>query len=395
MHILIISSEPFDHRESSMYGIFQKHQANQLQKNDFVVGVLSPLGRSLRFLPIFFKNLASYPRKKKDDFNVCKNYLWNPFPKYKRLEWFWYRGIGHLLYYIYVRHHGKPDIIHAHNTFHAGRLAVILKAKYKIPVVLTEHSSIFLTNKLSRAEKQIVSDIINNTSQLIGVSRSIASELEKYQTEFEKRKVEVVHNVLDEDFEKEAYAVTAPRATNSHKFTFFNLAGLTEIKNQRLLIKAFSKVAIELNVVLKIGGNGPLYSELNTLINELSMQEYIFLLGHLDRENVKNEFRESDCFVLTSNHETFGVVLIEALCFGIPLISTKCGGPNEIVNESNGILVNVNSETDLIKAFRKIVTFAHKYNSDLIKKMCVKTYSGKAFIANISTVYNKALVEQK
>lgn len=394
MHILIISSEPFDHGESPMYGIFQKHQANHLYKNNYTVGVLSPLGRSLRFIPNFLKSLVSVSGKRKYNFDVVKNYLWNPFSKFKGLEWLWYKWFGYLLYHRYVRKNGTPDIIHAHNTFHAGRFAVLLKKKYDIPVVLTEHSSVFLTGAFDQADEQIISKVMENSDQIVAVSRSIAKKLAMFLLGSQKKEINIVHNVLDEDFEMEAH-FKRQLLPSEHTFTFFNLAGLTEIKNQRLLIRAFSKIAIELNVVLKIGGNGPLYSELNTLINELCMQEYIFLLGHLDRESVKNEFRKSDCFVLTSNHETFGVVLIEALCFGIPLIATKCGGPNEIVDDSNGILVNVNSETDLINALRQIVTFAHNYNSDMIKKRCFKTYSGKAFIENIATVYNKSVVKKK
>lgn len=370
-----------------MYGIFQKHQAQHLVQ-DHEVGVLSPLGRSLRFLPAYFRN-AKVTRPGDSQIRTCKNVIWNVFPKFKRLEWLWYKWAGLFLYQVYLYKYGKPDVIHAHNTFHAGRFAVNLKRTYGIPLVLTEHSSVFLTKQFNHREELIIDTVFSFSDQIIAVSTSIAERLRKFQKAGPK-KVEVVFNVLDEDFEKEAHV---PRALlpENHRFTFFNLAGLTDIKNHRLLIESFSKFAPGRSVVLKIGGDGPLFSELQNLIISLGMQSQIFLLGHLERDEVKDVFRKSNCFVLSSNHETFGVVLIEALCFGVPLLSTRCGGPDEIVTNENGVLIDVGCEDQFIDGFQRMVKCEQQYEPGYLKQECLRLFSGEAFLKKIDPIYQQVL----
>ena len=101
------------------------------------------------------------------------------------------------------------------------------------------------------------------------------------------------------------------------------------------------------------------------------METSIFLLGNTSREEVKNLMQMCDVFVLTSKKETFGVVLIEAMSCGKPVISTKSGGPEYIINQNNGILCK-NSIEDISRALydakSSIKDFDHKKIRDHVKK---------------------------
>lgn len=148
-----------------------------------------------------------------------------------------------------------------------------------------------------------------------------------------------------------------------------------------ILIKAFyNKFKGDMNVTLRIGGDGNEYINLKNLIRELGLESQVTLLGSLDRNEVAQEMANCTCFVLASRYETFGVVFIEALSFGKPIIATKCGGPEGIINNSNGILVNVDDIEGLSKAMLDIKNNINLYDSDSIKTYCKEKFSERAVI---------------
>ena len=66
-------------------------------------------------------------------------------------------------------------------------------------------------------------------------------------------------------------------------------------------------------------------------------------------------FQGIDAFVHPSRYETFGIVLVEALSTGRPVIATRCGGPNDIVRSEDGTLVDVDDATGLAEAMRDMI----------------------------------------
>ena len=94
--------------------------------------------------------------------------------------------------------------------------------------------------------------------------------------------------------------------------------------------------------------------------------------------------QQADCFVLSSYHETFGVVLIEAMSCGLPVLSTKSGGPESIIkNSSLGIICDLK---DLDKEMLKIIK--SNFNSDYIRKYIIDNFSEKIISQQIIEVYN-------
>ena len=95
----------------------------------------------------------------------------------------------------------------------------------------------------------------------------------------------------------------------------------------------------------------------------------------------------SDCFVLSSNFETFGVVLIEALACGLPLIATKCGGPEDIINKQNGILMDVENQLQLEDAMITMYKNAHNYDKEKLRNYAKEKFGEKTFIENVIKYY--------
>lgn len=129
------------------------------------------------------------------------------------------------------------------------------------------------------------------------------------------------------------------------------VARLEPQKNQELLIDAFNLVSKKhQDVVLKIYGEGSLKNKLQNKIDELGLKDKVFLMGA--KQDVLEWIKESYCFVLTSDFEGLPNSLIEAMCMGIPCISTDCspGGARQLVGDDRGLIVPCGDKERLAEA---------------------------------------------
>ncbi|WP_394896274.1 glycosyltransferase, partial [Clostridium baratii] len=171
---------------------------------------------------------------------------------------------------------------------------------------------------------------------------------------------------------------------NRSKFIFSSVCYLMKKKGIDILLKAF-KVAFNNDdtVELHIGGDGEERSNLEDLTKELGIQNKVKFYGYLNRDSVVNLMKSSECFVLPSRYETFGVVYIEALALGKPVIATNTDAIFDIVNDNNGIIVEKENIKQLSEALRYIKENYHKYDQELISKECILKFSKDVIVKEI------------
>lgn len=137
-----------------------------------------------------------------------------------------------------------------------------------------------------------------------------------------------------------------------------SLGRLTRQKNQKMLIRAFSKVAANHpDITLNIYGIGPLNEDLQKLIADNSMQSRISLKGLTS--NSQSVLANAALFILSSDYEGMPNALMEALAVGVPCISTDCpcGGPRMLITDKeNGLLIPVGDEVALANAIDFMLT---------------------------------------
>ena len=105
---------------------------------------------------------------------------------------------------------------------------------------------------------------------------------------------------------------------------------------------------------------------------------------------VLQALQNSDAFVLSSEYETFGVVLIEAMSCGLPVISTKCGGPESIIiNDKLGLLVEKNNVNALSNGMNDILN--KKYDSQDIREYVIGSFSQIAIANKLKVVYKEII----
>lgn len=288
------------------------------------------------------------------------------------------------LFKIYLKTEGKPDLIYAHSYF-SGYVASKIKAKYDIPYLMTEHSSnLFKEDKLLWHDKYI-NAAFNNADILSAVSHSLKRTMKNKYIRGSKD-IEIIPNFIDTDFFKNV----AKKKPGVNK-TILTIGNLIEVKNQKLLIDAFHQSRLyKKGWILKIGGKGNLKELLKKQIATLGLNEHIELLGELTREHVKIQMADASIFALTSKIETFGVVIIEAMAMGLPILTTKCGGPEMLVTENTGITV----ENNLSEFTQGMITMSlnfESFSSQAIRNHVETKYSNSAVVKNIVSLIKEIL----
>jgi glycosyltransferase involved in cell wall biosynthesis len=175
-------------------------------------------------------------------------------------------------------------------------------------------------------------------------------------------------------------------------FQFFSVAYLTHKKGMDVLLDAMAKVIKQYqNVVLLIGGDGEVKAALQEQVERLKLQHCVEFLGSLSRSEVISDMRSCDAFVLASRHETFGIVYLEAMACGKPIIMTDTDAHLTIVNEQTGLVVSRESVDDLALAMIRMIENRDMYQSELIRKYCFEKFSASVISSKLIEVYRKVL----
>jgi glycosyltransferase involved in cell wall biosynthesis len=123
------------------------------------------------------------------------------------------------------------------------------------------------------------------------------------------------------------------------------------------------------------------------LAKELNIESRVKFLGRIKRENVIECLGVSRAFLITSHHETFGVVAIEALACGVPVISTRCGGPEEILCE-HGRWIEPTPES-LAQAMLSEYESNRQVPSHDLRTYCEQRFSYASVAAQLAKVYSQ------
>ncbi|MFZ3236576.1 MAG: glycosyltransferase [Stellaceae bacterium] len=280
----------------------------------------------------------------------------------------------------YIDENGRPDLVHAHCCLNAGVLAAAIKRRYGIPFVVTEHSA--GPARPRWWERDLIRRVIKRASRCIAVSPYLATLL---QHEYPGSSWQYLPNVLGEAFLNAAPGTETP--DQDRAFVFLCVARLSPEKGHALLIEAFAEAFCgNPNVRLRLVGDGPALPSLERLSSGLGIAGQVALVGTLPAERVRAEMEAAEAFVLASNAETFGVVVIEALACGLPVVSTASGGPDHLVDATNGELVPRADKPALRDALVRMRRHASHYDRAAIRAEVIGRYGPDAFARQFAAI---------
>jgi glycosyltransferase involved in cell wall biosynthesis len=288
----------------------------------------------------------------------------------------------------YLAEHGMPDLIHAHSILWAGVLAAHLKRRYGVPFVVTEHSSAYREGIVGAFQRRLSAEVLRAADVRTFVSPQLGEQMEADFGEV-VRPWRWTPNLVDERFRP----TERGRSSLTHEpFVFLSVGMLVWYKGYPDLLHAYAeRFAGNGATRLRIVGDGPLRSELEQLAAELGIAAQVDFLGVLDREQVLSEMQAADALVHPSPFETFGVVLVEALACGLPVVVASEGGPRSIVHEGNGMLTPPRDRKALADAMARMRDKAASYDTRAIREDCLRRFSSRAVVDLFMSAYEEAL----
>lgn len=385
MHVLIIPSA-YPTEEFPLSSIFYKEQALAIKEQGHKVGVIFSETRRVSKISynMLTKNHFQIDKYDEDGLITYRLHGWNIFTMrgYAGINLWVKQSLK--LFEKYISSEGVPDIIHVHSALYGGLAALQIKNKYNIPFVITEHSSGVLQGELREHDIPMLKNVYNNADYIISVGEKLKKSIGIYSN----RKVEVIPNIVDID------RFSIKRSKEDDNFTFISISHLKENKNIDLTLKALKEVIkVYDNIRLIVVGDGPEKENLKKISRELMIDSKIDFIGAISRESLNEIINKADAFVLPSKYETFGIAYIEALACGLPIITSKCGGPEDFFNENIGLMISKCNVDELSNAMINIIENFNKFNSNYLREYVKKRFSKEVIANRVLDVYYHVLNE--
>jgi len=261
----------------------------------------------------------------------------------------------------------KIDLLHVHLWNPAsGRFALLAGKRTKTPTITTEHDP-FALNPIKNIFKK---STLKNVDKIIAISNANKLFLEKIYPA-QKHKIKVVLNGIDTTWWKSQILSFWAKERETIRKDIFKadgatLVGLTVaelhprkgvhilIQAIQDLIKTLPKKKAEL-LHFAIAGDGPQRKILDHFIQKQNLTSSITLLGR--QKNIPHLMKSADFFILPSIREAFGLVNLEAMVSGLPIIATKTGGiPEILTDKKTALLVPPANEKLLTEAIHKLTS---------------------------------------
>ena len=287
----------------------------------------------------------------------------------------------------YIAVHGEPDLVHVHVPVKAGLMALYLLKKHNLNYIVSEQSSHYESSspfyffKRSKYYQNNCRRIFANALAVTNVSETIGKVLQQL---FHIRQYATIHNLVDT-----ARFYYKPHQ-RSGKIRLIHVSALGEQKNPAGMIRALSLLK-QMNDNWQCTICGPAQAGLLALVKEYELENELNFTGEIPYQDVALYMQKSDIFFLFSNHENFPCVVVEALCSGLPVISSIAGGIAEAVNDTNGLLVQPDDEKALADALHKTINNLKNYHPAQIAAKAAEQYNQQKIADQFIHLYKQLL----
>jgi len=244
----------------------------------------------------------------------------------------------------------SPDIIHCQHVW----IAPYCASKFGVPYIITAHGTDIKGFCKDERYRGYALEGASKAQAVITISNQVDSDVERYyRVESERRRL--ILNGFDGDIFRPKQVerdkvLSKLNLMKPHSHVVSFVGKLTDFKGVDVLIRAASIYSREIDdVITLIVGNGEKYEELVRLRDSLGL-DGVFFLGHRDQDTVAEIYNIADVSVVPSRNEPFGLVAIEALACGTPVVATNQGGLVDFIDETVGSLVPVDDDMALAQA---------------------------------------------
>lgn len=283
----------------------------------------------------------------------------------------------------YISENGAPALVHVHVPMKAGIVGVWLKKKYNIPLIVTEHWAIYNEFAFDAYYKRNVwfknwtKHIIRKADKLLPVSKELGESINRWVM---KKDFTVVPNVVDT-------SIFNYRPSTTNKFRFVHVSTMIWQKQPQTIIDIFVQLHQQ-HLQTELYMVGPYPEEMYEYAKDSSeVNNSIFFTGAVEYTEVAKQLQQANAFVLFSRYENLPCVILEALCCGLPVISSNVGGINEVIDETNGVLVNKDEPAALLYAMQGVIENYNSYNREQIALAAQQKFSYEVVGKQMYAIY--------
>jgi len=305
------------------------------------------------------------------------------------MEWLlYYAGIRKTIRHL--RRDFSFDLIHAHFTYPDGVVAAHLGRRYGVPVVITEHNlwGPWMNQWSGVRERAIWA--ARQSARCMAVSRSVRSTIESFAGKMDNLVV-IPCGVDGSEFS----LPTNQNGRVPNQIVF--VGAVRPVKGVDVLLEAVRVLAErgrQLNLVLIGEAFFGAYQQeelrLKQMVSELKLVDCVRFAGKQLPPELARSMRQSAALVLPSRAESLGMVLVEALACGTPVVATRCGGPEDIVNDRVGVLVPPGDPAALAHGIEHVLD--HHYDPAILRAHALENFGLESVGRRLSDVYHDAVV---
>ncbi|MBW3085877.1 D-inositol-3-phosphate glycosyltransferase [Austwickia sp. TVS 96-490-7B] len=304
-----------------------------------------------------------------------------------RLGYRFVHAMWEVLYLACVTKHGRPDVVHSHFVGWSAA-AARGRRRHHYPLVVTEHTSRLMSPDPPADMLRGIAIAYAGADVLIAVSPGLQARI----AELTGYRAVYVPNLVD----AKTFASVEPIPHDRPRVV--TVGNLIPRKRVDALLEAIARVSQEdphspvAAAELVVIGHGPQEGELRDLARRLGLADRVRFEGGLSHPQIAAEFARSDLFVLASREETFGVVLIEAMAAGLPVVSTRSGGPEGFVTEHTGVLTG-HEIADIAAGLQAGLT--RSWDREQIREYAVRHHSPEVVSAQLTELYGEAVARMR
>jgi len=277
------------------------------------------------------------------------------------------------------------DLVHAH-VYESVQAAALASAMADVPMVATEHASRIVRRELGRRDRWWTRLAMNSAKCVMPVGSGLQRALQELGVQ---APMEIVPNVVSPEFQ----VALETRRRPDGVFRLLSVGKLHEGKGIDIALEALSTVKDMFGdwIYYVIGAEGPAADALRRQVVRLDLNNRVKFLGVRSKAEIASYLQQSDVFLLPSRLETFSVVTAEALCMGVPVVATRCGGPEDFVSADAGVFAAPGDVEALANAIMTLYREQARFDRDAIARRYRRCFAPEAVGQQLYEVYRRAL----
>lgn len=289
-------------------------------------------------------------------------------------------------------HRAMPvDVIHAHFTFPEGAAAVLLGRRFGVPVVITEHNLWRpWMDELPQVRRQALR-ALDGAAAVVAVSRAVRMNMEAVA-----RRMVPAH-IVPIGVDGDAFPLKAPTADGAANRILY-VGWLNRIKGVDVLLRALALLVTHRPQVRLTLIGGSAYRNANRreqtmheLVATLGLAPYVEFRGPQPAAEVARAMQEADVLAVPSRRESCGSVIMEALSSGTAVVATRSGGPEDIVTEEVGRVVQVDDPAALAAAIEQVLEERSRFEPSRLRAYALERFSWDRLAVEYLGIYRQAI----